>query len=137
MTDAPASYDVAAIRSDFPILSRQIYGKPLVYLDNGASAQKPKVVLDAIMQAYGHEYANVHRGLHYLSNTATQHFAQRTHGWAPVFGGGLEVWASKKVAIFSEMSISRIKGKAEDKGDGEVDDRLRYFGIGLKIRLSR
>ena len=74
MTDAPATYDVAAIRADFPILSRQIYGKPLVYLDNGASAQKPQVVLDAMMQAYGMEYANVHRGLHYLSNTATAHF---------------------------------------------------------------
>ena len=74
MTDTTAAYDVAAIRADFPILAREVYGKPLVYLDNGASAQKPKVVLDAIMQAYGHEYANVHRGLHYLSNTATQHF---------------------------------------------------------------
>jgi cysteine desulfurase/selenocysteine lyase len=74
MTHAPAAYDVAAIRADFPILAREVYGKPLVYLDNGASAQKPKVVLDSIMQAYGHEYANVHRGLHYLSNTATQHF---------------------------------------------------------------
>jgi len=68
--------DVAAIRADFPILSREIYGKPLVYLDNGASAQKPKVVLDAIERAYKLEYANVHRGLHYLSNTATQHFEE-------------------------------------------------------------
>ncbi|TIX17414.1 aminotransferase class V-fold PLP-dependent enzyme, partial [Mesorhizobium sp.] len=64
-------YDVEAIRRDFPILSREVYGKPLVYLDNGASAQKPKAVLDAIQHAYSQEYANVHRGLHFLSNAAT------------------------------------------------------------------
>ncbi|PCI87306.1 MAG: cysteine desulfurase [Hyphomicrobiales bacterium] len=67
-------YDVAKIRADFPILSREIYGKPLTYLDNGASAQKPQIVLDAIQKGFGVEYANVHRGLHYLSNTSTQKF---------------------------------------------------------------
>ncbi|MDD9909962.1 MAG: cysteine desulfurase [Ahrensia sp.] len=65
------AYDVAAIRADFPILSRQVHGKPLVYLDNGASAQKPQSVIDAVSHAYSHEYANVHRGLHFLSNAAT------------------------------------------------------------------
>jgi cysteine desulfurase/selenocysteine lyase len=65
------SYDVEAIRRDFPILSREVYGKPLVYLDNGASAQKPRAVLDAIQHAYDSEYANVHRGLHFLSNAST------------------------------------------------------------------
>ena len=68
------AYDVAAIRADFPILSREVNGKPLVYLDNGASAQKPQVVIDAITRAYSHEYANVHRGLHYLSNLATENY---------------------------------------------------------------
>jgi len=73
MNQAPGNtfYDVEAIRRDFPILSREVYGKPLVYLDNGASAQKPKAVLDAINHAYSQEYANVHRGLHFLSNAAT------------------------------------------------------------------
>jgi cysteine desulfurase / selenocysteine lyase len=66
--------DVLKIRRDFPILSREVYNKPLVYLDNAASAQKPQVVLDAMIKSYSHEYANVHRGLHYLSNTATQAF---------------------------------------------------------------
>lgn len=66
------AYDVERIRADFPILFREVYGKPLVYLDNGASAQKPRSVLEAMDHAYRHEYANVHRGLHYLSNTATQ-----------------------------------------------------------------
>jgi cysteine desulfurase/selenocysteine lyase len=68
------SLDVAAIRRDFPILSREVYGKPLVYLDNAASAQKAQPVLDAMMKAYTEDYANVHRGLHYLSNAATQAF---------------------------------------------------------------
>ncbi|PSL19320.1 cysteine desulfurase [Shimia abyssi] len=67
-------YDVAKIRSDFPILSREVNNKPLVYLDNGASAQKPQVVIDAITRSYSHEYANVHRGLHYLSNLATDQY---------------------------------------------------------------
>ncbi len=70
----PAVYDVDSVRADFPILSREIHGKPLVYLDNGASAQKPRVVLDAIQNAYENEYANVHRGLHYLSNAATENY---------------------------------------------------------------
>ncbi|TKZ21178.1 cysteine desulfurase [Shimia litoralis] len=67
-------YDVAKIREDFPILGREVNGKPLVYLDNGASAQKPRQVIDAITQAYAMEYANVHRGLHYLSNLATDKY---------------------------------------------------------------
>lgn len=67
-------YDVTKIRRDFPILSREVNGKPLVYLDNGASAQKPQVVIDAITRAYAEEYSNVHRGLHYLSNLATEKY---------------------------------------------------------------
>ena len=66
------AYDVEAIRADFPILAERPYGKPLVYLDNAASAQKPKKVIDRLAHAYEHEYANVHRGLHYLANAATE-----------------------------------------------------------------
>ncbi len=69
-----AAYDVETIRTDFPILFREVYGKPLVYLDNGASAQKPRSVLEAIDYAYKMEYANVHRGLHFLSNAATARY---------------------------------------------------------------
>ena len=69
MTSKP--FDVGAIRAEFPILFREIYGKPLVYLDNGASAQKPRAVIEAITHAYSYEYANVHRGLHYLANATT------------------------------------------------------------------
>lgn len=68
------AYDVNAVRADFPILSRTVYGKPLVYLDNAASAQKPRSVIDAESRVYEQEYANVHRGLHYLSGAATDAF---------------------------------------------------------------
>ncbi|UES57720.1 SufS family cysteine desulfurase [Roseibium aggregatum] len=73
-TTGNTGYDVETIRRDFPILSREVYGKPLVYLDNGASAQKPRQVIDAVTKAYSEEYANVHRGLHFLSNTATDNY---------------------------------------------------------------
>ncbi|MEH6727038.1 MAG: cysteine desulfurase [Hyphomicrobiales bacterium] len=69
--DADTIYDVMEIRKDFPILAKQVYGKPLVYLDNGASAQKPTAVLDAVHSAYADTYSNVHRGLHFLSNAST------------------------------------------------------------------
>ena len=67
-------FDVLQIRKDFPILAREVNGKPLVYLDNGASSQKPEVVIDAVTRAYKDEYSNVHRGLHYLSNVATEKY---------------------------------------------------------------
>ena len=66
------SYNVGRIRADFPALNMKVYGKPLVYLDNAASAQKPKVVLDRMRQAATEQYANVHRGLHFLANEATE-----------------------------------------------------------------
>jgi cysteine desulfurase/selenocysteine lyase len=68
------SFDVAKIRADFPILSRQIHDKPLTYLDNAASAQKPRTVIDAMRSTYENDYANVHRGLHTLSSIATQNY---------------------------------------------------------------
>ena len=67
-------YDVNKIREEFPILSREVHGKPLIYLDNGASAQKPQCVIDAINLTYSNEYSNVHRGLHFLSNLATEKY---------------------------------------------------------------
>lgn len=64
-------YDINKIRQDFPILGREVYGKPLVYLDNGATTQKPLCVLDAMRDEYLNVNANVHRGVHYLSQQAT------------------------------------------------------------------
>ncbi|MFC3059582.1 cysteine desulfurase [Paenirhodobacter populi] len=72
-------YDVQRIRQDFPILGREVNGKPLVYLDNGASAQKPQVVIDAMTRFYQHDYANVHRGLHHLSTVATEEYEKVRH----------------------------------------------------------
>lgn len=66
------SYDINKIREDFPILSRQVYGKPLVYLDNGATTQKPRSVVDAMTEEYYNVNANVHRGVHFLSQQATE-----------------------------------------------------------------
>src|SRR4026209_1621286 len=66
------AYDLEQIRAELPALSLKIYGKPLIYLDNAASAQKPRAVLDRIQKAYTEEYANVHRGLHFLAKAATE-----------------------------------------------------------------
>jgi cysteine desulfurase/selenocysteine lyase len=68
------TFDPYAVRAQFPILSRQVNGKPLIYLDNAASAQKPRAVIDALVASMEGSYANVHRGLHTLSNEATEAF---------------------------------------------------------------
>jgi len=72
VTSAP--YDLAKVRSDFPILAQKVYGQPLVYLDNGASAQKPRQVMDAMRELMESGYSNVHRGLHYMANASTEAF---------------------------------------------------------------
>ena len=72
--NATAAYDLEKIRADFPILGQTVYGKPLVYLDNGASAQKPRTVIDAMSEAYETYYSNVHRGVHWTSQRSTEVF---------------------------------------------------------------
>ncbi|MGH9317413.1 MAG: aminotransferase class V-fold PLP-dependent enzyme, partial [Thermoanaerobaculia bacterium] len=71
-----ADFPIAAIRRDFPILSRKVHGKPLVYLDNAATTQKPQAVMDAESQMYSRSYANIHRGVHLLSVEATDAYEQ-------------------------------------------------------------
>src|SRR3979490_144151 len=68
----PMTFDGTKARADFPILQRQVNGKPLVYLDSAASAQKPRAVIDAMVHAMEHSYANVHRGLHTLAHETTE-----------------------------------------------------------------
>ncbi|MEM7671674.1 MAG: cysteine desulfurase, partial [Pseudomonadota bacterium] len=101
-------YDVSKIREDFPILSRKIHdGKvDLVYLDNGASAQKPKAVIDAVNEAYSNEYANVHRGLHYLSNLATDNYEAVRGKLAGFLGAGEEeiIFTTGSTAAFNLVS---------------------------------
>jgi len=118
------SFDVARIRADFPILSRQVYGKPLVYLDNAASAQKPKPVLDAIMKSYTEEYANVHRGLHFLSNAATQAFEDARESVRRFLNA-----PSKDQLIFTRNATEAINLVAQSFG-GQV------LGEGDEIVLS-
>lgn len=108
-------FDVEDVRADFPILSREVYGKPLVYLDNAASAQKPRSVIEAISSTFDNEYANVHRGLHYLSNEATQKFEDarekvRAFMNAPtieevIFTGGATDAINLVAASFGEENI--------------------------------
>jgi cysteine desulfurase/selenocysteine lyase len=83
-------YDVARVRADFPILSRQVNGRPLVYLDNGASAQKPQAVIDAVTRGYAEDYANVHRGLHTLSTISTEKYEAVRGKIARFLGAGSE-----------------------------------------------
>ena len=72
--NSTAAFDVERIRADFPILGQQVYGKPLVYLDNGASAQKPRQVIDAMSDIFENYYSNVHRGVHWTSQQSTEAF---------------------------------------------------------------
>jgi cysteine desulfurase / selenocysteine lyase len=123
--NAPAKiaepYDVEAIRRDFPILSREVYGKPLVYLDNGASAQKPKVVLDAIDHAYRNEYANVHRGLHFLSNAATDAYEKARETVRRFLNAG-----SAEEIVFTSNTTSAINTVAYGFGMPNIgqDDQI-------------
>lgn len=114
---AKTVFDVEAVRRDFPILSREVYGKPLVYLDNGASAQKPQSVLDAIQQAYGEEYANVHRGLHYLSNTATENFEAARRKVQGFLNAG-----SEDEIIFTKNATEAINLVAQSLGIEEIGE---------------
>ncbi len=117
---ATAGYDVEHIRADFPILFREVYGKPLVYLDNGASAQKPRSVLEAMDHAYRFEYANVHRGLHYLSNTATAKFEEARETTRRFLNAG-----STDEIIFTRNATGAINLVAQSYGGmviGEGDE---------------
>src|SRR5215467_12845171 len=82
--DKEKGFDVAAIRQQFPILNREVKGKPLIYLDNAATAQKPQVVIDALINYYTDYNSNVHRGIHTLAEEATMAF-ERTRDAAQQF----------------------------------------------------
>ena len=96
-------YDVNRIRADFPILTMQVYGKPLVYLDNAASAQKPRAVLDRLDAAYTTQYANVHRGLHFLANEATEAYENAREKVATFLNAG-----RKEEIVFTRNATEAI-----------------------------
>ncbi|MFC3164230.1 cysteine desulfurase [Ciceribacter thiooxidans] len=124
LSSTVAAYDVERVRQDFPILSREVYGKPLVYLDNAASAQKPKQVIDAISHAYAHEYANVHRGLHFLSNTATEAYEGAREKVRRFLNAG-----SVDELVFTKSSTEAINTVAYGWG-------MTHIGEGDEIVLS-
>ena len=117
-------YDVAKVREDFPILAERAYGKPLVYLDNAASAQKPKAVIDRLVHAYEHEYANVHRGLHYLANAATEAYEAARENVRRFLNA-----ASTEEIIFTRSATEAINLAAASYG-------LSNIGAGDEIVLS-
>lgn len=117
--DFSRSFDVERIRTDFPILFREVYGKPLVYLDNGASAQKPRQVLEAMDHAYRFDYANVHRGLHYLSNQATGQFeeARETVRRFLNAGAGDEIIFTRNATMAINLVAQSCGGLVIGEGD--------------------
>ncbi len=112
-----SAYDVARIRADFPILYREVHGKPLVYLDNGASAQKPRSVIEAMDHAMRFEYANVHRGLHHLSNVATEHYEAARETTRRFLNA-----ASTDEIIFTRNATSAINLVASCVGESEIKE---------------
>ncbi len=117
--NAPAKVplDVAKVRADFPILGKEVYGKKLVYLDNAASAQKPVQVLDRMRHAYEHEYANVHRGLHFLANAATEAY----EGAREKVQGFLNAKSSSEI-IFTKNATEAINLVASSFGLAEIGE---------------
>jgi cysteine desulfurase / selenocysteine lyase len=118
------AYDVEAIRADFPILAERPYGKPLVYLDNAASAQKPKAVINRLVHAYEHEYANVHRGLHFLANAATEAYEAARETVRRFINA-----ASHEEIVFTRSTTEAINLAAASFGLGRI-------GAGDEIVLS-
>ncbi len=108
-------------RADFPILSEQVYNRPLVYLDNAATSQKPQVVLDALVEAYTHWNANIHRGVHHLSQVATQHHEEARQTVADFLGA-----KSAKEIVFTKGTTDAINMLAFSFGEAFVheDDEI-------------
>lgn len=108
-------FDVERVRADFPILSRKVYGRDLVYLDNAASAQKPHCVVDTMRQLYEEEYANVHRGVHYLSGCATLRFENARETVARFINA-----ASPNEIIFTRGATEAINLVAQTYGRSQL-----------------
>jgi cysteine desulfurase/selenocysteine lyase len=116
--------DVARLREDFPILSAEVYGRPLIYLDSAASAQKPREVVERMVHAAYHEYANVHRGLHYLANAATEAYEAARESVRAFLNAG-----SVNEIIFTKSATEAINLAASSFGEA-------FIGEGDEIVLS-
>jgi len=121
-----APYDVEAVRRDFPILSQQVYGKPLVYLDNAASAQKPRAVIDAMSNAMETGYANVHRGLHYMANVATEGFEAARETVREFLGAGSvdEIVFTRNATAAYNLVADCFGRMGGEHGIGEGDETV-------------
>jgi cysteine desulfurase / selenocysteine lyase len=114
------AYDVEAVRRDFPILSREVYGKPLVYLDNAASAQKPHAVIDAMTRLMSENYANVHRGLHFLANASTEAYeAARLSAQRFLNAAHLEEVVFTRSSTGALNLVASCLGRHIDIGEGD------------------
>ena len=122
--DTTLAYDVERVRQDFPILSREVYGKPLVYLDSGASAQKPHVVIDAVREVYESYYSNVHRGAHYLSQRSTDTYEEARETVARFINA-----PSDKNIVFTSSVTESINLVADTWGE-------KYLNAGDEIIIS-
>jgi len=109
------SFDVETIRADFPILASSVHGKPLVYLDNAATTQKPRAVLDALTEYYRSSNANVHRGVHYLSGRATDQYEQARASIARFLGA-----AEPREIVFTRNATESINLVAQTWGRANI-----------------
>ena len=136
VTSVAAGYDVERLRADFPILSKQVYGKPLVYLDNAASAQKPRTVIERLTEAYENEYANVHRGLHYLANAATEAFEVARERVRAFLNAG-----SHEEIVFTRNATEAINLVASSFGLDHIKllivQSVRSATVGSKFKVRR
>ena len=114
-------FDVQKIRADFPVLSRRVYGKPLVYFDNGATAQKPYAVIDKVDYLHREMNANVHRGLHFMSETCTDEYEAARRDIAAFIGAG-----STREIVFTAGATAAINTVAYSFGE-------RYIGPGDNV----
>jgi len=113
--DAPL--EIASLREDFPILATEVYGKPLVYLDNAASAQKPREVVERMLHATYHEYANVHRGLHYLANASTDAYEAARESLRAFLNAG-----STSEIVFTKSATEAINLVAASFGEAYIKE---------------
>src|SRR3954470_17227164 len=108
-------YDVNQIRGDFPILNRQVHGKPLIYLDSAATSQKPQAVIDAITRFYAEHNANIHRGIHALAEEATVQY-ERTRQHVARFIGA----RSARTIVFTKNTTESVNLVAHGWGRRNV-----------------
>jgi cysteine desulfurase/selenocysteine lyase len=126
MRSDPAAFDVEAVRAQFPILTRQVNGKPLVYLDSAASAQKPRAVIEAMTRAMEHSYANVHRGLHTLANETTEAYEAARQSVATLIKADLNEIVFTKGGTEAINLVASGLGQALKAGDEIVLTEMEH-----------